>query len=99
MPYPLLPEILSQAKKTFPVCKQFAGIGKSTLLLQMCENIDKKILYVTGEESDTQIKLRASRLGVHTDNLLILLLLYFSLSSVPRPLYSMPYKQDTGQTI
>lgn len=38
----------------------------------MCENIDKKILYVTGEESDTQIKLRASRLGVHTDNLLIL---------------------------
>lgn len=48
------------------------GIGKSTLLLQMCENIDKKILYVTGEESDTQIKLRASRLGVHTDNLLIL---------------------------
>lgn len=48
------------------------GIGKSTLLLQMCENIDKKILYVTGEESDAQIKLRASRLGVHTDNLLIL---------------------------
>lgn len=48
------------------------GIGKSTLLLQMCENINKEILYITGEESDNQIKLRANRLGVTTDNLSIL---------------------------
>ncbi len=40
------------------------GIGKSTLLLQICENIEKKILYVSGEESEGQIKLRAERLGV-----------------------------------
>ena len=41
------------------------GIGKSTLLLQICENIgkDKKILYVSGEESEKQIKVRAQRLG------------------------------------
>lgn len=48
------------------------GIGKSTLLLQMCQHIDKNILYVTGEESDTQIKLRATRLNVTTDDLYIL---------------------------
>lgn len=48
------------------------GIGKSTLLLQMCQNIDKEILYVTGEESDAQIKLRANRLGVVSNNLSIL---------------------------
>lgn len=42
------------------------GIGKSTLLLQMCGYIDdqRKILYVTGEESERQLKLRAVRLGV-----------------------------------
>lgn len=41
------------------------GIGKSTLLLQICENIgkEKKILYVSGEESEKQIKVRAERLG------------------------------------
>lgn len=50
------------------------GIGKSTLLLQICENAGrtKKILYVSGEESAAQIKLRAERLGVHTDNLYLL---------------------------
>ncbi len=50
------------------------GIGKSTLLLQICENAGKtkKILYVSGEESAEQIKLRAERLGVRTDNLYIL---------------------------
>lgn len=48
------------------------GIGKSTLLLQMCQNIPKQILYVTGEESDSQIKLRASRLGVTNEELFIL---------------------------
>lgn len=48
------------------------GIGKSTLLLQMCENINKEILYITGEESESQIKLRANRLGVNSENLSIL---------------------------
>ncbi|MBE6771006.1 MAG: DNA repair protein RadA [Ruminococcaceae bacterium] len=50
------------------------GIGKSTILLQICEYLGKniKILYISGEESARQIKLRANRLGVSTDNLLIL---------------------------
>lgn len=50
------------------------GIGKSTILLQICEYIGKKlnILYVSGEESSRQIKLRADRLGVSTQNLLIM---------------------------
>ena len=44
------------------------GIGKSTILLQMCGKVGegKKILYVTGEESDRQLKLRANRLGVNS---------------------------------
>ncbi len=47
------------------------GIGKSTLLLQICEFLgkSKKILYVSGEESQRQIKLRADRLGITTENL------------------------------
>lgn len=51
------------------------GIGKSTLLLQICQSLGekgKKILYVSGEESAQQIKLRAERLGITTDNLLLL---------------------------
>lgn len=50
------------------------GIGKSTLLLQICEVLGKelKILYVSGEESPHQIKLRANRLGVTTNNLYLL---------------------------
>ena len=48
------------------------GIGKSTILLQMCANLDMDIVYVAGEESPGQIKLRASRLGVTTDRLSIL---------------------------
>ena len=50
------------------------GIGKSTILLQICQHLgeDKSILYVSGEESYTQIKLRADRLGVTTENLFIL---------------------------
>ncbi len=50
------------------------GIGKSTILLQICEYLGKnlKILYVSGEESARQIKLRAKRLGVSTDNLLVM---------------------------
>ena len=50
------------------------GIGKSTMLLQICETLGQtlRILYVSGEESARQIKLRASRLGVESSNLLIL---------------------------
>ena len=50
------------------------GIGKSTLLLQICTYLGKKlkVLYVSGEESETQIKLRAERLGVVTENLFLL---------------------------
>lgn len=47
------------------------GIGKSTILLQICQYLGQslKILYVSGEESAHQIKLRAGRLGVDTENL------------------------------
>ena len=50
------------------------GIGKSTILLQICQYIgsNHKILYVSGEESAYQIKLRADRLGVDTPNLELL---------------------------
>ena len=46
------------------------GIGKSTLLLQICKTLpaDKTILYVSGEESEKQIKLRAERLCVFNEN-------------------------------
>ncbi len=44
------------------------GIGKSTLLLQVCQRLSasRKILYISGEESQTQIKLRANRMGSFT---------------------------------
>lgn len=50
------------------------GIGKSTMLLQICQHLgeDLQILYVSGEESARQIKLRAARLGVDHPNLQIL---------------------------
>ena len=50
------------------------GIGKSTILLQICEYLGNslKILYVSGEESKRQLKLRADRLGVNSENLYIL---------------------------
>lgn len=50
------------------------GIGKSTLLLQICEHLGEtlRILYVSGEESTRQIKLRANRLQVSSENLFIL---------------------------
>ena len=50
------------------------GIGKSTMLLQICQTMgdDHTILYVSGEESTRQIKLRANRLGVNNDNLYLL---------------------------
>lgn len=50
------------------------GIGKSTLLLQICNTIgkDKVVLYVSGEESRGQLKLRAERLNVSENNLFVL---------------------------
>ncbi len=51
------------------------GIGKSTLVLQMLRQVSElrgKALYVSGEESPAQIKMRALRLGVKTDNLYVL---------------------------
>ena len=50
------------------------GIGKSTLLLQICNSLcsGRSVLYVSGEESERQLKLRAVRLGVTPENLLIL---------------------------
>lgn len=50
------------------------GIGKSTLLLQVCQQLsekEKKVLYISGEESLRQIKLRAQRMGDFTDHLLL----------------------------
>lgn len=50
------------------------GIGKSTLLLQVCRKMakDNKVLYISGEESQAQIKLRANRMGDFSENLLLL---------------------------
>lgn len=49
------------------------GIGKSTLMLQVALKCsDQKILYITGEESDQQIRMRAERLGIKNDNCFIL---------------------------
>ena len=50
------------------------GIGKSTLLLQVCQRLAemKKILYISGEESQAQIRLRANRMGTFSSNLLLL---------------------------
>ncbi len=50
------------------------GIGKSTLILQICDNIktSKNILYVSGEESAEQIKLRADRLKIEKNNIMFL---------------------------
>ncbi|MCM1087233.1 MAG: DNA repair protein RadA [Muribaculaceae bacterium] len=51
------------------------GIGKSTLLLQVCRHMaadEKKVLYISGEESLKQIKIRANRLGEFRENLFLL---------------------------
>ena len=51
------------------------GIGKSTLLLQVCRNLSaqgQSVLYVSGEESLQQIKIRAERIGTFTDHLQLL---------------------------
>lgn len=49
------------------------GIGKSTLLLQICRELCKKqhVLYISGEESESQLKMRAERLGVQSESLLL----------------------------
>ena len=47
------------------------GVGKSTLMLKIAGNLQKKVLYVAGEESPGQIKLRASRLGVTNKKLFL----------------------------
>ena len=50
------------------------GIGKSTLILQLCDKVkgDGVVLYVSGEESAEQIKLRADRLNINNDNIMFL---------------------------
>ena len=50
------------------------GIGKSTLILQICDKVtvNGKVLYISGEESAEQIKLRADRLGINNDDLMFL---------------------------
>ena len=51
------------------------GIGKSTLLLQVCRNLSEhniKVLYISGEESLQQIKIRAERIGNFGDSLKLL---------------------------
>jgi len=44
------------------------GIGKSTLLLQLALNLNKKVLYISGEESESQLKMRAERIGIKNEN-------------------------------
>ena len=50
------------------------GIGKSTLILQLCDKVkgEGKVLYVSGEESAEQVKIRADRLNINNDDLLFL---------------------------
>ena len=50
------------------------GIGKSTLILELCEKLkgEGKVLYISGEESAEQVKIRADRLGIKNDNILFL---------------------------
>ncbi|MBQ4537522.1 MAG: DNA repair protein RadA [Lachnospiraceae bacterium] len=51
------------------------GIGKSTLLLQICRNLSEtghKVLYISGEESKVQIKMRADRIGKFSENMALL---------------------------
>ncbi|MBL7836579.1 MAG: DNA repair protein RadA, partial [Bacteroidetes bacterium] len=48
------------------------GIGKSTLLLQLALQMNKKVLYISGEESESQIKMRAERIGIKNANCYVL---------------------------
>ncbi len=69
------------------------GVGKSTLLLKIASNLakkSKKVLYVSGEESKTQIKLRADRLEANTPNLFLLTEL--CLENILEELHKSDYK-------
>jgi len=59
-------------KDLFYFCGGEPGIGKSTLILQICDKLktDGKVLYISGEESANQIKIRADRLGIHNENII-----------------------------
>jgi len=48
------------------------GIGKSTLMLQTALRLNRKVLYVSGEESENQLKMRAERIGIKNDDCFIL---------------------------
>lgn len=48
------------------------GIGKSTLLLQLALKVNKRVLYISGEESETQLKMRASRIGILNEDCQVL---------------------------
>ena len=54
-------------------CGGEPGIGKSTLILQICDKVkgEGKVLYVSGEESAEQIKMRADRLNIKNEDILI----------------------------
>ena len=58
-------------KGSFVLLSGSPGVGKSTILLQISEKF-KNILYVSGEESYSQIKMRSERLGIKNDNLFVL---------------------------
>ena len=62
-------QILNRRQKNNPCLIGEPGVGKSTLLLQACRYLCESscVLYVTGEESLAQIKLRADRLGIQGD--------------------------------
>lgn len=69
------------------------GVGKSTLLLKIASNLaqkGKKVLYVSGEESKTQIKLRADRLEANSPNLFLLTELCFE--NIAEELYKQNYE-------
>lgn len=48
------------------------GIGKSTLMLQVALNTTRKVLYISGEESEKQLKMRADRIGIKNQNIFVL---------------------------
>ena len=64
-------QVLSRRTKNNPVLIGEPGVGKSTMLLQLCGAISNQhtVLYITGEESVRQVKLRAARLKVPQDNI------------------------------
>src|SRR5690606_25779520 len=47
------------------------GIGKSTLMLQLAIQMNARVLYVSGEESESQIKMRADRIGIRNEACLV----------------------------